>query len=522
MVAGVGFAGYACGSEDSAVSPSPKGGTLTAVGGSSPGTGGNTASGGALASSGGSTGAGASAPVSAAGSGGVRAPATGGVTATGGTVATGGVTAAGGASATGGVSAGGQPSNGGQPAAAGSAGQAGAAGGPAAGSPYNPDFKEFVGEDCTVGEPKTVNSETLPDPFLKYDGTRMTKKSEWACQRAEIKKAVETYIHGVKPGRPEKVTGEVTATSIKVRVEHMGKSIDFSVSVSIPAGAKQPAPAIIGLGGGSLSAALLREEGVAAISYNNSDLANETSRSGKFSTIYGNTGASAQVGWAWGVSRIIDVLVDEQKAGRNNFIDPTAIGVTGCSRLGKGAFTIGAFDERIALGIPHESGTGGVSAFRIVNTNPSGPNGKTAQSLSSAWTEAQGWFGTAFGEYRTKVNTIPVDTHSLVAMYAPRGLLVLDNSRIGELGASAQHAATVAGGQVHKALGFEKNAAYHGGRPSDPHNHCSFYSEQAEPLRRAIRAHLTRTAEPDGRMEPQPAGTADLEKWITWETPTLE
>ena len=147
-----------------------------------------------------------------------------------------------------------------------------------------------------------------------------------------------------------------------------------------------------------------------------------------------------------------------------------------------------------------------------------------AQSLDSAWTEAQGWFGTAFGNYRqsAKTNTIPGDTSSLAAMYAPRGLLVLDNSRIGELCATCQHAATAAAGKVYEALGVGKNVAYNGGNPSDPHNHCTFYeASQGEPLRRAIRAHLTKKAAPDGRMEPQPVGTADLAKWVPWSAPTL-
>lgn len=392
----------------------------------------------------------------------------------------------------------------------------------APGDGYNPDFVEFYGEDCEVGEPKDVNNAKFPDPFEFFDGTRMSKKSEWRCRRAELKKAVEKYIHGTKPGKPTTVTGSVSKTSIKVHVENGGKSVDFSVSVSLPSGASGPVPAIIGLGGGSLDKALLTAEGVASISYDQTALASETSRSGLFTNIYGSTGASAQVAWAWGVSRIIDVLVAEKEAGRNDIIDPTGIGVTGCSRLGKGAFTIGAFDERIALGIPQESGTGGVSAFRVVNTSPMGPNGKAAQSLDSAWSEAQGWFGTSFGSYRGKVNTIPADTHSLVAMYAPRGLLVLDNSRIGELGSVAQHAASAAGGEVYEALGAAKNIEYHGGNATDPHNHCQFYSSQAEPLKRAIRTHLTRKAAADGRIAPAQVATADMTKWVDWETPTLE
>ncbi|MET0791927.1 MAG: cellulose-binding protein [Polyangiaceae bacterium] len=410
--------------------------------------------------------------------------------------------------------------SGGAPAAAGAGGSGGQV---TSGGTYNPDFVEFYGADCTVGEAKQADNAKLPDLFASFDGTRMSKKSDWRCRRAELKKGVETFIHGAKPGPPEKVTGTVSATSISVHVEHMGKSIDFKVAVSLPPSPTGAVPAIIGLGGGSLDKSIVSGEGVASINYDNNALASETSRSGLFTTIYGTTGASAQIGWAWGVSRIIDVLISEKAAGRNDIIDPTGIGITGCSRLGKGAFTIGAFDERIALGIPQESGTGGVSALRVVNTAPMGPNGKPAQSIDSAWTEAQGWFGTVFADYKSKVNVMPVDTHSLVAMYAPRGLLVLDNSRIGELCATCQHAASAAGALVYKALGVEKNIEYNGGNPSDPHNHCTFYAAtQGEPLKRAIRAFLTKKAAPDGRIAPQPAGTADLTTWIDWEAPTLQ
>lgn len=385
---------------------------------------------------------------------------------------------------------------------------------------YNPNFTEDYGADCEIAEPADVNTNSLPDLFENLDGTRMSTVAEWRCRRAEIKSVVEKYIHGEKPGRPETVSGTVGGGTISVHVEHQGNSIDFSAPYNVPGGS--PAPAIIAIGGSSLRGSILAEEGVGTINFNHSQLAAEGSRNGLFTQIYGNTGASSQVAWAWGVSRIIDVLVDERNAGRNDIIDPTALGVTGCSRLGKGAFTVGAFDERIALGIPQESGTGGVSAYRIVNERNVGPNGQPSQSLDSAWNEAQGWFGEAFDGHRGNVNAIPGDTHSLVAMYVPRAIVVLDNSRIGELGADAQHAATAAGAMVADALGATGTIAYHGGNPDDPHNHCSFYDTQAAPLRRAIRAHLTKVDLPDGRIEPQPSGTADLARWIPWDAPALD
>ena len=426
----------------------------------------------------------------------------------------------------GGSSAAGAPAVGGSAGSSpGAAGSSAGGGGPIAGNAYNPGFVEFSGADCTVADPKDVSFTTLNDLFLGPDGTtRISKKSDWRCQRAYLKKVIEKYIHGAKPAKTATmmVTGSVTTSAIKVHVEDGGKSIDFSVPVKMPSGASGAVPIILGLGGSSLDASIVSGEGVATGTYDHQAMASETSRTGLFTTITGSNGASAQIGWAWGVSRVIDVLVSERDAGRNTIIDPTAVGVTGCSRNGKGAFTVGAFDERIALGIPQESGTGGVSTLRIVNTNPMGPNGKGAQSISSAMSEAAGWFGTVFGSFNSKVNTIPGDMHSLEAMYAPRGLLVLDNSRIGELCATCQHGGSAAAALVYQALGVPKNIEYNGGNPSDPHDHCTFYAaSQGEPLKRAIRAFLTKKAAPDGRIAPQPAGTADLTKWITWTAPTL-
>jgi hypothetical protein len=462
---------------------------------------------------------------------------TGGTGTGGAATGTGGMGTGGTATGTGGSGVGGSGTGGHGGTGVGGSSVAGSSGGTGTGgavggssgnaSVYNPNFVEFYGSSCTVATPMDVNiSGQLPNLFTNLDGSTMAKMSDWRCRRAELKAIIEKYIHGAKPGAPTTVTGSVSTTAIAVHVAQGGKTIDFSVPISLPSGAKGPIPIIIGLGGSSLDPAIVSAEGVATGTYDHDAMMNEDSRTGLFTTIYGtSTGVSSQIGWAWGFSRIMDVLISEKAAGRNNIIDPTAVGVTGCSRDGKGAFTVGAFDERIALGIPQESGTAGVSALRIVNTAPLGPNGNPAQSLASAVSTAAGWFGPTFeSTYINKVDTIPGDMSSLAAMYAPRGLLVLDNSRIGELCATCQHAATDAARVVYQSLGIAANVGYNGGNPTDPQNHCTFYdATQGPPLQRAIRGHLTRTAAPDGRMEPQPAGTADLAKWVPWSAtaPTL-
>lgn len=82
---------------------------------------------------------------------------------------------------------------------------------------------------------------------------------------------------------------------------------------------------------------------------------------GLFYNLYGSGhSASAMTAWVWGVSRIIDVLSTPGVG-----INLSAIGVTGCSRDGKGALMAGAFETRIALTIPQESGSGGDACWRL-------------------------------------------------------------------------------------------------------------------------------------------------------------
>src|SRR5260370_31810176 len=122
--------------------------------------------------------------------------------------------------------------------------------------------------------------------------------------------------------------------------------------------------------------------------------------------------------WAWGVSRIIAVI--RQPDG--SIFKADAMGVTGCSRFGKGAIVAGALDQRIGLTMPIESGTAGVPILR-------GVNAEGAQTLSSAFGE-QPWFGDAFSPFTSNPAMLPVDTHETVALVAPRGLFVMDNPHI--------------------------------------------------------------------------------------------
>jgi hypothetical protein len=469
---------------------------------------------GGVSGLGGSTPTGGSAPTGGVGAG--AGVASGGVSGTGGFAGTpiGGSSGAAGLGATGGGGTGGTAGSSG--GGAGVGGTAGATGG-TAGSSGTGGGKavEDEGTDCVVPALPAAGSlptvARLPDPFTKVAGGRIATKAEWRCRRAEIKKQAETYAYGTKPPKPQMVMGTVSNTNITVTVGDMGRTANFSASVTLPSGTG-PFPAVVVLGGLGADSATIRGEGVATINYDPYSLGREgtgrTNKQGAFYTIYGsNSTTGLLVAWAWGVSRIIDVL--EQSGG--NILRADAVGVTGCSRFGKGAFTVGVFDQRIALTMPIESGTAGVPIWR-------GVPGEGAQSLSSAYGE-QPWFGDAFTSFTGTPTRAPIDTHSLVAMVAPRGLLIMDNPHIANLGPRSAHVAALGGAEVYTALGAGTAISYHSNVASG--THCAVRSEWTTPLRNALQRFLKKSGTAAGVISARSNATGNLAEWRDWATPVL-
>ena len=403
------------------------------------------------------------------------------------------------------------------------------AGAAAAGVPAYAASVEDTGVDCAVADlpdaARLPRLEKLPDPFTALDGTRLTKKAQWRCRRQEIRRQAEKYIYGQKPPRPDRVSGTVTKEKIDVDVEHQGKTVHFGAEVVLPPTGQGPFPAIINLGvrgafgGTRLGESFILEQGVALIYYNHYDLGKEgkpeASRGlpnpGLFYDIYGSThSAGLLMAWAWGASRILDVL----QASGGGIIDPTRVGVTGCSRNGKGAFTVGAFDERIALTIPQETSTAGLPSYRIVDTLDGAE--RTNYNYYGL-----NWLSNDFKPFVENAAQLPIDSHEVVALVAPRGLLVLDNPHIKQFAAPAAHTAVLAGAEVYRALGFGDNISYISTVAEE--KHCAAGKpEYTEPLIQNIAKFLKRDRETPGKIVASPQATGDLAQWRDWQTPALE
>ncbi|MEM8634217.1 MAG: alpha/beta hydrolase [Pseudomonadota bacterium] len=122
------------------------------------------------------------------------------------------------------------------------------------------------------------------------------------------------------------------------------------------------------------------------------------------------TGAVAA--WAAGYFAAIDALDADER------IDADKTAVIGHSRHGKSALVAGAWDERIELIISHQSGTGGASLNR---EKP----GETVEQITNRYPH---WFDPTYAEFADELSEMPVDQHMLLALIAPRRVL-LGNGR---------------------------------------------------------------------------------------------
>jgi hypothetical protein len=203
-------------------------------------------------------------------------------------------------------------------------------------------------------------------------------------------------------------------------------------------------------------------------------------------------------------------------------IDVSRIAVTGCSIYGKGALAMGAFDERVALTIPQEGGCGGPGCWRISEKERA--LGENIEDSSNAAFESN-WFGTNFLQYANgKNNLLCADQHMVVALCAPRAVLIIDND-IDWLGPVATYGGAKAASHVYQALGIADRI---GVSVAQNHTHCSFPSSQQAYLTAFVGRFLHGTSASTSGVDELNVAAGDSKlgsfvetDWIDWSIPTL-
>ena len=357
----------------------------------------------------------------------------------------------------------------------------------------------------------------LTDPFRFADGSRHTSFARWERRRNEIKAAIEKYEIGPKPDCSDctltatytpPAAGSTAKGVLTVVVTRNGISLTLTSGVYIPTEmGSGPFPALIamtfaarpsGANPGSLPASVITSRPIATVDFVHNNVTslsfgNIDHSADPFYQLYpelcagtchGNVSNSGQyAAWAWGVSRLIDGMeIATHQAVDPLPIDMKHLAVTGCSYAGKMALFAGAFDERIALTIPQESGGGGAPSWRVTHEIEAYGASEDIQRTSYDWFAGQMRQFASDNGYK-----LPTDHHELMAMVAPRALLVTGNTDFYWLSNRSNYVSARATQRIYKTWGIGDRFGFYidGG-----HGHCAVPATQVP----AIAAFLDKLA----------------------------
>lgn len=353
----------------------------------------------------------------------------------------------------------------------------------------------------------------LTDPFMQSDGKkRSTRFADWEKRRNEIGAEFQHYEIGKKPSRPDSITATFTPDTsnfgtLTVNVTVKGHLLTLTSRVSLPQG-DGPFPAVIGMNSlnGSIPADIFTSRKIARISFVHNQVTayNKPANTDPFFQLYpdqniDNTGQYAA--WAWGVSRIIDGL---ELVKGSLPIDLSHIAVTGCSYAGKMALISGAFDERIALTIAQESGGGGATAWRV---------SETLGDVERLGATNYSWFRDSMMQFSgLNVSRLPHDHHELMAMIAPRALLVTGNTDYFWLANPSCYVAARAAHEVWKTFGIgDRFGFYIDGK----HGHCNIPITQRPAVEAFVDKFLLgKDVNTDITVNPYP--DLNYQRWFSW------
>lgn len=341
-----------------------------------------------------------------------------------------------------------------------------------------------------------VGTYTLPDPLVFNSGQPVRSPADWKRRRAELIELFATNVYGHRPAPPTRLHYEVFDTdqnALGGRAIRKQITIYFSENkqgpkeellLYIPKSARKPAPVFLilsfngnhtaakepaikltpswnprtgekqspaeesrGTGQAETEKVLSRGYAYATINYADIEPDFKTGlplgirplffKPGQNEPADGEWGAIGA--WSYGLSRAMDYFEKDKE------VDARRVAIVGHSRLGKTVLWTGAIDTRFAMVISSCSGEGGASLSRR----------NYGERVGDLVKRFPYWFTAAYRKYADNESQLPVDTHELIALIAPRPVYITAGETDRWADPKGEFLACVAAGPVFKLLGGE-------------------------------------------------------------------
>ena len=313
-----------------------------------------------------------------------------------------------------------------------------------------------------------------PDPLTLLDGRRVTTAEQWKNERApELRALFQHYEYGTLPA-PTKVEGTLDRED-KEALGGKATLREITLALAHPAGAKihlllvvpnvrpRPVGVFLGLnfrGNQALVAdPLVRipeglkpkssetvehsrgtetdqwaldqsiERGYAVASFWNGDIVPDDREAAEAALAGFRPANHAErqpddcatiAAWAWCLQRAVDYLVTVPE------LDARRIALVGHSRNGKTALLAGAFDDRVAMIVPSQAGCGGSAPSKVsADLSKLQADGRSiVETVQRINTSFPHWFCGNFKAFNQEPARLPFDQDCLIALCAPRPVLL--------------------------------------------------------------------------------------------------
>lgn len=340
-----------------------------------------------------------------------------------------------------------------------------------------------------------VGNYSLPDPLKCSDGEVVDKADIWyEKRRPEIVRLFEEHQFGKSPAAPKKIRydvfdqgssafeGKAKRTQVTIYFSEDSDEPKMDLLMYIPAEATEPVPMLsyiafsansvvvddpgvkegfiwnrehqkVPAGNGrrfehlDVPAVLARGLGIATVYYG--DIEPDFQGGAKYGvrSLFTTAGDTLRqpdewgsiAAWSWGLSRALDYFEKDEA------VDASRVAIMGISRLGKTVLWAGATDQRFALVIAICSGESGAALSRR-------NYGETVAHITAP-TRYHYWFAPRYQRYANDVTSLPVDSHMLLGLLAPRPVLLVTGNTDKWSDPYGEFLAAVAAEPIYNLLG---------------------------------------------------------------------